>query len=82
MKIGDLKNGMVLKRRNGTLSLYLNGISYSKSWYTTINSVLNDDLLQKNGNNLFDIIEIYSIKHHGDILDILNENNLELIWKR
>lgn len=77
MKLNEIKNGMYVKMRNGTLALvvadkfiYENGIYNERMYYTdALTHTLNED---------WDIMEVYVSASS----DLFNMNKLERIWKR
>ena len=79
----DLKNFMVVKLRNGYKKIFLdnrflNGVTYSIGEY-------DDDLKyhKRTKNNGLDIVEVYRVIELSDDLEsLLDDWNLELIWKR
>ena len=75
----ELHNGLVVKLRNGSNYLFLNGVLMDDIDYIDI-GYYNDDLKHISDQNL-DIMEIHTTK--GKSMDLLLlDFNLSLLWKR
>ena len=75
----ELHNGLIVKLRNGSNYLFLNGVLMDDIDYIDI-GYYNDDLKHISDQNL-DIMEIHTTK--GKSMDLLLlDFNLSLVWKR
>lgn len=75
----ELHNGLIVKLRNGSNYLFLNGVLMDDIDYIDI-GYYNDDLKHISDQNL-DIMEIHTTK--GKSMDLLLlDFNLSLLWKR
>ena len=79
----DLKDGMVVKQRNGNMCLVLAGMAVRKNGRNRIGGY-DDDLKWKGCYEGGDIVKVYRITPEslGCIEDVFIKNNLELIWER
>ena len=80
MKKNELKSGMIVEYRYGPKMLVVgdklfgDGYSESLSNYTDdLESIVFDDL---------DIIRVYNYKIAGSLYDLLEDDNLDIIWER
>lgn len=78
----DLKDGMVVEQRDGSMYLVLAGMAVRKAECNNIGGF--DDDLKWEGYAGGDIIRIYSIipESLGSIEEVFIKSNLELIWER
>lgn len=80
MKKSDLKSGMVVEYRKGDKRLVVNNDLISDDGHYTL-TAYNDDLKDKTSSNL-DIIKVYRYIRSGNISQLLDDDNLELICER
>ena len=78
-----LKDGMVVKQRNGNMCLVLAGMAVRKNGRNRIGGY-DDDLKWKGCYEGGDIVKVYRITPEslGCIEDVFIKSNLELIWER
>lgn len=81
MNKSELKNGLVAKLSSGFKYLIIDNDLTNVGKTISLNNY-NETLKDISGNNLGDIIEIYKIKKVCRFGNLLNDKNLELIWKR
>lgn len=79
MKKKDLKDGMIVKLKNDTRYMLLNGILMNYKYFIKLNQLDND--LKFPGNSEWDAISIYKA-NIDNLNDVLKEDYLELIWER
>ena len=79
----DLKDGMVVEQRNGSMYLVLAGMAVRKNGRNRIGGY-DDDLKWKGCYEGGDIVKVYRITPESlrCIEDVFIKSNLELIWER
>ena len=75
----DLKDGMVIENRGGTMLLLIGDVLMNNNQYIGSTNI-QDDLTHKMFRNL-DIVKVYTT-NGTTFSTILNESNLTLIWER
>lgn len=81
MNKSELKNGLVAKLSSGFKYLIIDNDLTNVGTTISLNNY-DENLKDISGNNIGDIIEIYKIKKVCRFGNLLNDKNLELIWKR
>ena len=80
MNKSDLKNGLVAKLSSGFKYLIIDNDLTNAGTTISLNNY-NENLKDISGNNIGNIIEIYKIKKMYRFINLLDDENLELIWK-
>lgn len=84
----DLKDGMILEKRNGDRGIYIRGVLHCKVGFNDIESNWDDELKNIDGICIgqdIDIVKVYEVKSRagGSVEGLLTStNNLTLIWER
>ena len=76
----DLKDGMVVKHRNGDKKMVISEALIGEDGYSDRNC-FREDLTYRYFKDL-DIVGVYAIKEYSNFADMLSDYNLELIWER
>lgn len=76
----DLKDGMVVKYRNGDKRMVVNEALIGENGYSDRNR-FREDLTHRYFKDL-DIVGVYAIQEYNNFADMLSDYNLELIWER
>lgn len=76
----DLKDGMVVKHRNGDKKMVISEALIGEDGYSDRNC-FREDLTDRYFKDL-DIVGVYAIKEYSNFADMLSDYNLELIWER
>lgn len=76
----DLKDGMVVKHRNGDKRMVISEALIGEDGYSDRNC-FREDLTDRYFKDL-DIVGVYAIKEYSNFADMLSDYNLELIWER
>lgn len=76
----DLKDGMVVKHRNGDKRMVVNEALIGEDGYSDRNC-FREDLTDRYFKDL-DIVGVYAIQEYSNFADMLSDYNLELIWER
>ena len=76
----DLKDGMVVKHRNGDKKMVVNEALIGENGYSDRNC-FREDLTHRYFKDL-DIVGVYAIQEYNNFADMLSDYNLELIWER
>ena len=76
----DLRDGMVVKYRNGDKRMVVNEALIGEDGYADRNC-FREDLTHRYFKDL-DIVGVYAIKEYSNFADMLSDYNLELIWER
>lgn len=76
----DLKDGMVVKHRNGDKRMVISEALIGENGYADQNC-FREDLTHRYFKDL-DIVGVYAIKEYSNFADMLSDYNLELIWER
>ena len=76
----DLKDGMVVKHRNGDKKMVISEALIGEDGYSDRNS-FREDLTDRYFKDL-DIVGVYAIQEYNNFADMLSDYNLELIWER
>lgn len=76
----DLKDGMVVKYRNGDKRMVVNEALIGENGYSDRNC-FREDLTHRYFKDL-DIVGVYAIQEYNNFADMLSDYNLELIWER
>ena len=83
MTKSDLRNGMVVKLRDGSLMMVVNEMLVEKDCNLSLNKFNNNFIF--NGDNVYDIMAIYEISDIEFVFNDLRDHNcdcLSLIWER
>lgn len=83
MKKSDLKNGMIVENREGTLYLVLENKIIGEKGYSVLDRSFNDDLTNITYKEL-DIVKVYRISSTAEIYTLRSilDAKLECIWER
>ena len=76
----DLKDGMVVKHRNGDKRMVISEALIGENGYADQNC-FREDLTHRYFKDL-DIVGVYAIQEYNNFADMLSDYNLELIWER
>ena len=76
----DLKDGMVVKHRNGDKRMVISEALIGEDGYADRNC-FREDLTHRYFKDL-DIVGVYAIQEYNNFADMLSDYNLELIWER
>lgn len=76
----DLKDGMVVKHRNGDKKMVISEALIGEDGYSDRNC-FREDLTYRCFKDL-DIVGVYAIQEYNNFADMLSDYNLELIWER
>jgi hypothetical protein len=76
----DLKDGMVVKHRNGDKRIVISEALIGENGYADQNC-FREDLTHRYFKDL-DIVGVYAIQEYNNFADMLSDYNLELIWER
>lgn len=76
----DLKDGMVVKHRNGDKRMVISEALIGEDGYSDRNC-FREDLTNRYFKDL-DIVGVYAIQEYSNFADMLSDYNLELIWER
>lgn len=76
----DLRDGMVVKYRNGDKRMVISEALIGEDGYSNQNC-FREDLTHGNFKDL-DIVGVYAIQEYNNFADMLSDYNLELIWER
>lgn len=76
----DLRDGMVVKHRNGDKKMVISEALIGEDGYSDRNC-FREDLTYRYFKDL-DIVGVYAIKEYSNFADMLSDYNLELIWER
>ena len=76
----DLKDGMVVKHRNGDKRMVISEALIGENGYADRNC-FREDLTHRYFKDL-DIVGVYAIQEYNNFADMLSDYNLELIWER
>lgn len=76
----DLRDGMVVKHRNGDKRMVISEALIGENGYADQNC-FREDLTHRYFKDL-DIVGVYAIKEYSNFADMLSDYNLELIWER
>ncbi len=76
----DLKDGMVVKHRNGDKRMVISEALIGENGYADQNC-FREDLTHRYFKDL-DIVGVYAIQEYSNFADMLSDYNLELIWER
>lgn len=76
----DLKDGMVVKHRNGDKKMVISEALIGENGYADQNC-FREDLTHRYFKDL-DIVGVYAIQEYNNFADMLSDYNLELIWER
>lgn len=76
----DLKDGMVVKHRNGDKKMVISEALIGEDGYSDRNC-FREDLTYRYFKDL-DIVGVYAIQEYNNFADMLSDYNLELIWER
>lgn len=76
----DLKDGMVVKHRNGDKRMVISEALIGEDGYSDQNC-FREDLTHRYFKDL-DIVGVYAIQEYNNFADMLSDYNLELIWER
>lgn len=76
----DLKDGMVVKHRNGDKRMVISEALIGENGYADRNC-FREDLTHRYFKDL-DIVGVYAIQEYNNFADMLLDYNLELIWER
>lgn len=76
----DLKDGMVVKQRNGDKKMVISEALIGEDGYSDRNC-FREDLTDRYFKDL-DIVGVYAIQEYSNFADMLSDYNLELIWER
>ena len=76
----DLKDGMVVKHRNGDKRMAISEALIGENGYADQNC-FREDLTHRYFKDL-DIVGVYAIQEYNNFADMLSDYNLELIWER
>lgn len=76
----DLRDGMVVKHRNGDKKMVISEALIGEDGYSDRNC-FREDLTDRYFKDL-DIVGVYAIKEYSNFADMLSDYNLELIWER
>lgn len=76
----DLKDGMVVKHRNGDKKMVISEALIGEDGYSDRNC-FREDLTHRCFKDL-DIVGVYAIQEYNNFADMLSDYNLELIWER
>lgn len=76
----DLKDGMVVKYRNGDKRMVINEALIGEDGYAD-RYCFREDLTHRYFKDL-DIVGVYEIQEYSNFADMLSDYNLELIWER
>lgn len=76
----DLRDGMVVKHRNGDKKMVISEALIGEDGYSDQNC-FREDLTDRYFKDL-DIVGVYAIKEYSSFTDMLSDYNLELIWER
>ena len=76
----DLKDGMVVKHRNGDKKMVISEALIGEDGYSDRNC-FREDLTNRYFKDL-DIVGVYAIQEYNNFADMLSDYNLELIWER
>lgn len=76
----DLRDGMVVKHRNGDKRMVISEALIGENGYADQNC-FREDLTHRYFKDL-DIVGVYAIQEYNNFADMLSDYNLELIWER
>lgn len=76
----DLRDGMVVKHRNGDKRMVISEALIGENGYADRNC-FREDLTHRYFKDL-DIVGVYAIQEYNNFADMLSDYNLELIWER
>ena len=76
----DLRDGMVVKYRNGDKRMVISEALIGEDGYSDQNC-FREDLTHRYFKDL-DIVGVYAIQEYNNFADMLSDYNLELIWER
>lgn len=76
----DLRDGMVVKYRNGDKRMVINEAMIGVEGYSNKHN-FREDLTHKIYEEL-DIVSVYEVEEYGKFANMLSDNNLILIWER
>lgn len=76
----DLRDGMVVKHRNGDKRIVISEALIGEDGYADRNC-FREDLTHRYFKDL-DIVGVYAIQEYNNFADMLSDYNLELIWER
>lgn len=76
----DLRDGMVVKYRNGDKRMVINEAMIGVEGYSNKHN-FREDLTHKIYGKL-DIVSVYEVEEYGKFANMLSDNNLILIWER
>ena len=76
----DLRDGMVVKHRNGDKRMVISEALIGEDGYADRNC-FREDLTHRYFKDL-DIVGVYAIQEYNNFADMLSDYNLELIWER
>lgn len=76
----DLKDGMVVKYRNGEKRMVINEAMIGENGY--LEQCCFQEGLKHRAFEIFDIVGVYETKKYGSFAEMLSDDNLELIWER
>lgn len=79
-KKADLRDGMVVKHRNGDKRIVISEALIGEDGYADRNC-FREDLTHRYFKDL-DIVGVYAIQEYNNFADMLSDYNLELIWER
>lgn len=79
MQKSDLKDGMIVKYRNGKKRMFVNNILLSTNNYNVLDNYRED--LTNEAIDTHDIVEIFEFEE-GSLEDLLHNYTLKPIWKR
>jgi len=80
MKKSDLKDGMVVRQRDNSMALVLNGCFMEKGSMMQIEEY-DESLIEIEGDGDYDIMEVYTTSGNR-LSELFKEGNLTSIWKR